>query len=70
MLRSLGMTHQVSPTWSLPLGGRSALNLVAEKVEEGTAGLRQDRRPIRELCVTWRTDKTLPSCLSRPNLVI
>lgn len=52
MLSSLGITHHVSPTASLFFGGRNTLNWLAEKEDEGTAGLVQERRPLREL---WDT---------------
>ena len=54
MLSSLGITHHVSPTSSLFFGGKKALNWLAEKEEEGTAGLFHERRPLREL---WDTCK-------------
>ena len=49
ILSSLGITHQVSPTFTLFFGGKKALNWLAEKVEEGTAGVFHDRSPLREL---------------------
>lgn len=55
MLSSLGITHHVSPTSTLFFGGRNALNWLAEKEDEGTAGLFQERRPFREL---WDTCKS------------
>lgn len=55
MLSSLGITHHVSPTAPLFFGGRNTLNWLAEKEDEGTAGLVQERRPLRELCDTCNT---------------
>lgn len=49
MLSSLGITYHVSPTKTLFLGGKKTLNWLAEKEEEGTAGLCHERRPLREL---------------------
>lgn len=49
MLSSLGITHHVSPTSTLFFGGKKTLNWLAENEEEGTAGLFQERSPLREL---------------------
>lgn len=49
MLSSLGITHHVSPTAPLFFGGKNTLKRLAEKEDEGTAGLVQERRPLREL---------------------
>lgn len=54
MLSSLGITHHVSPTSILFFWGKNTLNWLAEKDEEGTAGLFQDRSPLRELWETWK----------------
>lgn len=59
MLSSLGITHQVSPTSILFFGGRNALNWLAKKDNEGTAGLFQERRPLSELWETWTTKKII-----------
>lgn len=54
MLSSLGITHHVSPTSTLFFGGRKTRKWLAEKEADGTAGLFQERRPLREL---WDTCK-------------
>lgn len=54
MLSSLGISHHVFPTSSLFFGGKKTLNCLAEKEAEGTAGLFQERRPLRELWDTCR----------------
>lgn len=59
MLSSLGITHHVFPTSILFFGGRKTLNCLAEKEAEGTAGLFQERRPLREL---WDTCKRGDVC--------
>lgn len=58
MLSSLGITHHVFPTSSLFFGGKKTLNCLAEKEAEGTAGLFQECRPLRELWDTCRGRKT------------
>lgn len=54
MLSSLGTTHHVFPTSTLFFGGRKTLNCLAEKEAEGTAGLCQERRPLRQPWDTCR----------------
>lgn len=55
-MSSLGITHHVFPTSSLFFGGKKTLNRLAGKEAEGTAGLFQERRPLRELWDTCKED--------------
>lgn len=49
ILSSLGITHHVSPTFTLFFGGKKALKWLAEKVEDGTAGVFHECNPLKEL---------------------